>query len=267
MKTKWTALKIKKTKGVQRITALTAHDYSTARLVDAAGVQLVLVGDSLAMYALGHQTTLPVTMDVMVHHTRAVVQGVDQALVVADMPFMSYQASPDDALLNAGRFLKEACADAVKVEGGAMRAALIQRMVDNGIPVMGHIGLTPQSVNTLGGYKVQGRSVPQADALIEDAKALDAAGVFCLVLECVPAALAQEITAAVSTPTISIGAGPHCDGQILVTHDVLGLVDASFKPRFVKCYANLGEQAVEALTQFRTEVESGQYPDDEHCYT
>jgi len=265
MKNKWTALKIKKTKGTTRITALTAHDYTMARLVDSVGVQIILVGDSLAMYALGHKTTLPISMDVMIHHAAAVARGVENALVVADMPFMSYQASEDDAMSNAGRFLKEALADAVKVEGGAMRAPLIKRMVDNGIPVMGHIGLTPQSINTMGGYKVQGRTSPEAEKLKTAAKALEAAGVFCLVLECVPASLAGEITEAISIPTISIGAGAKCDGQILVTHDILGLFD-DFKPRFVKRYAAIGEQIASALSTYRKEVENGQYPDDEHSY-
>ncbi len=265
MSDKWTALKIKQHKGKGRLAALTAHDYTLARLVDASGVPIVLVGDSLGMYGQGHENTLPVTMDQMIYHTTLVARGVEHALVVADMPFLSYQAADDEALRNAGRFLKEAHAGAVKVEGGAMRAPLIRRMVENGIPVMGHIGLTPQSIHAFGGYKIQGRTNPEAERLLADAKALDAAGVFSLVLECVPASLGAEITAAVSIPTLGIGGGPACDGQILVTHDVLGLL-GDFKPRFVKRYANLGEDVVKTLRQYREEVEQGVFPDEEHGY-
>jgi 3-methyl-2-oxobutanoate hydroxymethyltransferase len=265
MKDKWTAPKIRHLKGEQKITALTAHDYTIARLVEAAGAQIILVGDSLAMYGLGHKNTLPVTIDEMLHHTAAVARGAEKALVVADMPFMSYQASEDDAIRNAGRFLKEAGADAVKIEGGTFRVPLITRMLQNGIPVMGHIGLTPQSINAMGGYRVQGRTHPEAQRLTEDAQALSDAGVFALVLECLPAELAGEITRKADTPTISIGAGPHCNGQILVTHDILGLY-GDFKPHFVKRYADLGTQAIDALTTFRREVESGTYPSHEFSY-
>jgi len=265
MSDKWTAQKIKLFKGKGRLAALTAHDFSLARLVDAAGIPIVLVGDSLGMYAQGNDNTLPVTMDQMVYHTTIVARGVKNALVIADMPFLSYQASDDEAMRNAGRFLKEAHADGVKVEGGTLRAPLIRRMIENGIPVMGHIGLTPQSIHAFGGYKIQGRTHPEAQRLIEDAKALDEAGIFSLVLECVPAALGAEITAAVSIPTLGIGGGPSCDGQILVTHDVLGLL-GDFKPRFVKRYADLGETIVQTLRQYRDEVEQGIFPDAEHSY-
>ncbi|MDD2236606.1 MAG: 3-methyl-2-oxobutanoate hydroxymethyltransferase [Kiritimatiellae bacterium] len=265
MSDKWTAQKIKQFKGKGRLAALTAHDFSLARLVDAAGVPIILVGDSLGMYAQGNDNTLPVTMDQMVYHTTIVARGVKNALVIADMPFLSYQASDNEAMRNAGRFLKEAHADGVKVEGGSLRAPLIRRMVENGIPVMGHIGLTPQSIHAFGGYKIQGRTHPEAQRLLEDAKALDEAGVFSLVLECVPAALGAEITAAVSIPTLGIGGGPACDGQILVTHDILGLL-GDFKPRFVKRYADLGEQVVKTLKQYREEVEQGAFPDAEHSY-
>ena len=265
MSEKWTALKIKQYKGKGRIAALTAHDFSLARLVDAAGIQIVLVGDSLAMYAQGHGNTLPATMDQMVYHTTLVARGVERALVIADMPFLSYQVSDEEALRNAGRFLKEARADGVKVEGGAMRAPLIRRMVENGIPVMGHIGLTPQSIHALGGYKIQGRTHPEAEHLLSDARALDEAGIFSLVLECLPATLGADITAAVSVPTLGIGGGPACDGQILVTHDVLGLF-GDFKPRFVKRYANIGEDITRVLQQYREEVEQGLFPAEENSY-
>lgn len=265
MNEKWTAIKIKQYKGKGRIAALTAHDFSLARLVDASGVEIVLVGDSLGMYGQGHNNTLPVTMDQMIYHTTLVARGVQHALVIADMPFLSYQASDDEAIRNAGRFLKEAHADGVKVEGGAMRAPLIRRMVENGIPVMGHIGLTPQSIHAFGGYKIQGRTHPEAERMLADAEALDEAGVFSLVLECLPATLGTEITAAVSVPTLGIGGGPGCDGQILVTHDVLGLF-GDFKPRFVKRYANLGEDITKILQQYREEVEQGVFPDKEHSY-
>lgn len=265
MKEKWTPHKISALKGDTLITALTAHDCSTARLVDEAGAQLVLVGDSLAMYAQGHPTTLPVTLDEMLYHARLVSRGIQRALIVADMPFLSYQVNDDEAMRNAGRFLKEARADAVKIEGGTMRAPLVKRLVDNGIPVLGHIGLTPQSIKAAGGYKVQGRTHPAAEQLKADALALEKAGVFALVIECTVPRLAEEITAALAIPVIGIGSGPACDGQILVTHDILGLF-GEFKPKFVKRYANLGQQAVEALTQFRQDVENRAFPTGEYTY-
>ncbi|NLF23889.1 MAG: 3-methyl-2-oxobutanoate hydroxymethyltransferase [Lentisphaerae bacterium] len=262
----WTALQIKNSKGRQRLACLTAYDAGMARLLDEAGIPLILVGDSVANTMLGHATTLPVTLEQMLHHTAAVARGVAGALVVGDMPFMSYQAGDDQAVRNAGRFLQEAGADAVKLEGGRLRAGLIRRLVDNGIPVMGHLGLTPQSVLALGGYKVQGRQPEAAAALMADAEALDQAGVFSIVLECVPAALAQEITAAVSVPTIGIGAGSACDGQILVLHDLLGLTPPGATAKFVKRYAELGAAVSQAVHQYQSEVESGAFPAPEQSY-
>jgi 3-methyl-2-oxobutanoate hydroxymethyltransferase len=265
MAIKWTSAKIKAAKGKQKIVCLTAYDYSTARLVDEAGIQLILVGDSLAMTMLGYETTLPVTVEEMLHHTAAVVRGVKTALVVADMPFMSYQVSVEQALENAGLFIKQAGAGAVKLEGGAIRIPVVKALVENGIPVLGHIGLTPQSIKEIGGYKVQGRSGVEADKLIEDAKALAKTGVFALVLECVPESVAAEITGAVCVPTIGIGAGRHCDGQILVVHDLLGTYSAS-SPKFVKRYAELGRQTVKALQDYKQDVEADRFPGPEHIY-
>jgi 3-methyl-2-oxobutanoate hydroxymethyltransferase len=265
MKKKWTTSSIRACKGKQKIACLTAADYATARLIDEAGIPLVLVGDSLAMTVLGYETTLPVTMDEMLHHTAAVVRGVRDALVVADMPFMSYQISAEQALENAGYFMKEAHAGAVKIEGGSIRINTIETLVENGIPVMGHIGLTPQSVHQMGGYKVQGKHPQEAQALIEDAQALADAGIFALVLECVPAALAAEITEKVSVPTIGIGAGAGCDGQILVTHDMLGL-HSDLTPSFAKRYAELGSQMSKAFAEYRDEVTDGKFPTDSHSF-
>lgn len=262
---KWTAAKIQALKGNGRIACLTAYDYSTARLVDAAGIELILVGDSLAMTMLGYKSTLPVTMAEMLHHVAAVSRGVHDAMVVADMPFMSYQASIDSALENAGRFVKEAGADGVKVEGGAIRVPVIAAMVKNGIPVLGHIGLTPQSIKAVGGYKVQGRKPEQAATLLRDAQALAEAGVFAVVLECLPPDLACEITKAVRIPTIGIGAGSACDGQILVSHDMLGIY-GDVTPKFVKRYADLGADMKRAFETYKREVEGGEFPGAEHCY-
>jgi 3-methyl-2-oxobutanoate hydroxymethyltransferase len=256
---KWTAIKIKALKGGRKITALTAYDYLSARYVDEAGIPLILVGDSLGMTVLGYETTLPVTMDEMVHHTAAVARGVKEGLVVADMPFMSYQGTLEHALENAGRFIKEANADAVKVEGGAMRADLIEKLVANGIPVLGHIGLTPQSVKETGGFKMQGKTEEAARKLMDDAMSLEQAGAFALVLECVPSELAQKITAALKIPTIGIGAGPHCDGQILVFTDVLGM-GLGHVPGFVRKFADLQPQIQSALAAYKTEVEQGGFP-------
>ena len=264
MKT-WTAKKIRLLKGQSKIVCLTAYDYTMARLVDESGVQLVLVGDSLATTMLGYDTTLPVTIDEMLHHTAAVVRGTEEALVVADLPFMSYQVSEEQALTTAGRFIKEAGADAVKIEGGAFRAPVVRRLVQNGIPVLGHIGLMPQSVKEVGGYRVQGRDDSQAEALCCDAEALADAGVFALVLECVPASLGSRLTEAVGVPTIGIGAGPGCDGQILVTHDLLGLT-LTRTPKFVKPYAQLGETIRSALGAYAREVLDGSFPDGERSY-
>lgn len=260
---KWTAQRIKELKGTGKVSCLTAYDYTTAKFVDAAEIHLALVGDSLANTMLGHTTTLAVTMEQMLHHTAAVARGISNALVVADMPFMSYQVSMEQALQNAGRFLKEAGADAVKIEGGAFRAATVAALVTNGIPVLGHIGLTPQSVRQ-SGYKVQGRQNSDAERLVADAIALEAAGVFGIVIECVPASLGATITKSVKVPTIGIGAGPDCDGQILVTHDLLGMTETS--PKFVKRYANLGSQLLQAFKDYKAEVESGTFPGRDQCY-
>jgi len=263
MKT-WTTLKIRKAKGTQKLACLTAGDCAMARLLDAAGVPLVLVGDSLGMSMLGFANTLPVTMEQMLHHTAAVARGVSNALVVADMPFMSYQASEDDAVRNAGRFLKEAGADAVKIEGGAFRAPLVRRLVQNGIPVLGHIGLTPQAVNEIGGYRVRGRTAPEADALAADAKALEEAGVFAMVIECVPVELGERVTREVSVPTIGIGAGPHCDGQILVLSDFLGMTESP--PKLAKAYLSLADEIKGAVARYVDEVAQGTFPNEAQCY-
>lgn len=260
----WTAARIRELKGREKIVALTAYDYSMARLLDEAGVHLILVGDSLGMTVLGFPNTLPVTMDHMIHHTAAVTRAVRNALVVGDMPFASY-ATIGEGVHNAARFIQEGGASAVKIEGGAFRVELIRTLVQNGIPVLGHIGLTPQSLQTLGGYKVQGRTPEAAARLLADAHALEEAGVFAMVLEAMPADLAREITAAVRVPTIGIGAGPYCDGQILVLHDILGLY-GDFKPKFVKRYAELGSAVVDAVRRYRDEVQSGAFPGPEHCY-
>jgi 3-methyl-2-oxobutanoate hydroxymethyltransferase len=264
MQTKWTADRIKQLKGHGKISCLTAYDFTTAKYVDAAGIQMALVGDSLANTMLGHTTTLSVTMEQMLHHTAAVAQGVTNALIVADMPFMSYQVSIEQALQNAGRFLKEAGADAVKIEGGAFRAQTIAALVANGIPVLGHIGLTPQSIRQ-SGYKVQGRHTTDAERLINDARVLEASGVFGIVIECVPATLGASITKAVQVPTIGIGAGPDCDGQVLVSHDLLGL-SGNTTPKFVKRYADLGDQMIAAFKAYKADVESGTFPSEEQCY-
>jgi 3-methyl-2-oxobutanoate hydroxymethyltransferase len=265
MKTKWTAERIKGLKGNAKVVCLTAYDFTTARHLDAAGLHMALVGDSLANTMLGYSTTLPVTMEQMLHHTAAVARGITGAMVVADMPFMSYQVSTEQALANAGRFLKEAGADGVKIEGGAFRADMISQLIQNGIPVLGHIGLTPQSIRQFGGYKVQGKKETDAERLLADALALEEAGVFALVIECVPAALGKVITDSVRIPTIGIGAGPHCDGQVLVTHDLLGL-SGNTVPKFVKRYADLGDRMVQAFTTYKQDVEKGSFPSDEHCY-
>lgn len=263
--THWTTETVRRAKGRQKLAVLTAYDATVARLLDEAGIAVVLVGDSLAMTALGYASTVPVTMEEMLHHTAAVVRGVKNALVVADMPFLSYQVSINQAVFNAGRFLKEAGAAAVKIEGGAFRRPVIEALVANGIPVMGHIGLTPQSVNQFGGYKVQGGSVESARTLVDDARALEAAGVFSLVIECVPAAVAAEITTAVKVPTIGIGAGGDCDGQVLVVNDLLGF-SSGVKPKFVKTYASLEPTLRTAFESYRRDVEGGTFPGPEHQY-
>ena len=262
---KWTASKLKALKGERKIAMVTAYDALTASLVDGADIPAVLVGDSLGMTVLGYETTLPVSLEEMLHHTAAVSRGVRDALVVADMPFMSYQPSVAMGLENAGRFIKEAHADAVKIEGGAMRTELIEALVKNGIPVLGHIGLTPQSIKAMGGYKVQGKTSEQARQLMDDAMAVEQAGAFALVLECLPAELGATISRSLSIPTIGIGAGPDCDGQVLVFTDLLGISDKPV-PKFVKKFADLNPLITQALSAYKTDVESGTFPADEQSY-
>jgi 3-methyl-2-oxobutanoate hydroxymethyltransferase len=249
----------------QPITCLTAYDYASARLVDEADIDIVLVGDSLAMTMLGYPDTLSVTVDEMLHHTKAVRRGVKHALLLADMPYGSYHVGADDAVRNAARFMKEAGAEAVKIEGGEKRADLIRRVIDAEIPVAGHIGLTPQSVNVMGGYKVQGKSLAEIEQLMRDAVALDRAGVAFLVLEGIPREVAAMITAEVATPTIGIGAGPDCDGQVLVFHDILNL---TFAPpaKFVRRYADAAALITDAVQSFREDVIAHEYPADSESY-
>jgi 3-methyl-2-oxobutanoate hydroxymethyltransferase len=261
---KWTADRIRALKGHGRFACLTAYDFAFARILDEAGIPLLLVGDSLGMTVLGYETTLPVTMAQMLHHTSAVARGTRRALVVGDMPFLSYQATVEHAVANAGRFLQRG-ADAVKIEGGAFRAPVVRALLANGIPVMGHIGLTPQSVRAMGGFKVQGRPPEVAERLRADARALEEAGVFALVLEGMPAALARAITAEVRVPTVGIGAGADCDGQVLVLHDLLGL-SGELRPKFVKRYAELGSEVRRAAAAFKEDVEAGRFPGPEHSY-
>ena len=249
----------------KKITCLTAYDYPTARLVDEAGVDVVLVGDSLAMVMLGHDSTLPLTLDEALHHTKAVRRGVARALVVADMPYGSYHGDISESLRNAMRFVKEAGAEAVKIEGGERRLELIARLTEAEIPVMGHIGLTPQSVNALGGYRVQGKTPNAAEQVLRDARAVEAAGAFSIVLEAIPRELAAEITKAVRIPTIGIGAGPDCDGQVLVLHDLLGLTFQN-PPKFARRYANVGEAILKAVREYCADVESGRFPSDAESY-
>ena len=249
----------------KKIAMITAYDYPTALLVDRAGVDIVLVGDSLGMVVLGYESTIPVTLEDVIHHTKAVSRAVKRALVVADMPFMTFNVSVEEAIRNAGRLIKEGGAEAVKLEGGEEVRHVVKALVDAGIPVMGHVGLTPQRIAMFGGYRVRGKSVTIAKKLIKDAKALDEAGVFSIVLELMTAEVAKVITEEVSVPTIGIGAGPHCDGQVLVFHDMLGLFER-FTPRFVKKYANLGEIILKAVQEYVKEVKSGEFPSKEHSF-
>ncbi len=249
----------------RKITMLTAYDYLFARLIDSAGIDIILVGDSLGTVIQGHHTTLPVTMDEMIYHTRLVSKGVENALVVGDMPFMSYQTSVSDAVYNAGRFLKEAGAEAVKVEGGTTAIDKIKAMIASGIPVMGHVGLLPQSVHQMGGYKVQGKEDTSAERIMSDAIMLDDAGVFAVVVEGIPAGLATKITAAISVPTIGIGAGIDCDGQVLVMHDLLGLTPQPV-PKFVRQFAALRGLCIDAVKRFKVDVENGKFPSDDESY-
>jgi 3-methyl-2-oxobutanoate hydroxymethyltransferase len=250
----------------RRLVVITAYDHPAARLLDAAGCDILLVGDSVGNNVLGYDSTLPVTMDAMIHHTSAVVRGARRALVVGDMPYLSYQTGRRDALRNAGRFLKEAGAAAVKVEGGRRRAALVRALLDAEIPVMGHIGLTPQSVHLMGGYRVQGKGVDAARALVEDAVALEEAGVFSLVIEGVPEPVGREITQAVGVPTIGIGAGRYCDGQVLVFHDLVGLSPGPL-PKFARRYARVGEEIERAARAFAEDVRGGTFPSESEVYT
>lgn len=253
-----------KAKG-EKLSMLTAYDYSTAKLEDESGINGILVGDSLGNVVLGYEDTVSVTMEDMIHHGAAVARGAKNALVVVDMPFMSYEVTVEEAVRNAGRLMKEGRAGAVKLEGGVRVAEQIRAIVKAGIPVMGHIGLTPQSINVFGGFKVQGKSEEAARALLADAKAVEETGAFAVVIEAVPAALAQMITDAVSIPTIGIGAGAGCDGQILVYQDMLGMF-SDFTPKFVKRYANVGEVMREAFANYAAEVASGAFPTEEHTY-
>jgi len=249
----------------KKITCLTAYDYPTARLMDEAGVEVVLVGDSVAMVALGYDSTLPLTLDEALHHTKAVRRGVKRALLVADMPFGTYHGDVNESLKNAVRFVKEAGAEAVKVEGGERRLELIARLTEAEIPVMGHVGLTPQSVNAMGGYRVQGKTAGGAEQLLRDARAVEAAGAFSIVLEGIPRELAAEITKTLRIPTIGIGAGPDCDGQILVLHDMLGLTFQE-PPKFARRYANVGEVISQAVREYCADVQSGNFPSDAESY-
>jgi 3-methyl-2-oxobutanoate hydroxymethyltransferase len=256
---------LKKKKEGKRITMLTAYDYPFARIVDEAGIDAILVGDSLAMVVQGLDNTLPVTMDEMIYHTKIVSRATKNAMVIGDMPFMSYQTSIENAVRNAGRFLKEGGAAAVKMEGGAEIAEHIKAMTKSDIPVMAHIGLTPQSIHRMGGYKVQGKTEEAAKRLVEEAHIVEDAGAFSLLLEAIPMNLAKAITDELSIPTIGIGAGPYCDGQVLVLHDVIGLFER-FVPKFVKRYTNIKEEALKAIKTYREEIEKGLFPSEEQSF-
>ncbi len=254
----------KKAEG-KKITMLTAYDFPTAQIVDQAGIDMILVGDSLGNVVQGAANTLPVTMDEMIYHTKMVSRAAQSALVVGDMPFLSYQADKAEAVRNAGRFLKEAGADVVKLEGGSQMAETIHVIVNAGIPVVAHIGLTPQYIHMLGGFKVQGKDAAAREKILADARAVQDAGAFSVVIEAIPASLAKEIHELLHIPTIGIGAGPDCDGQVLVIHDILGLFDR-FTPKFVKRYANLKEQAQKAVKEYKQDVEDGKFPSAEHSF-
>ena len=256
---------LKKKTEKKKITLLTAYDYPFAKLVDEAGIDAIIVGDSVGMVVQGLENTLPVTMDEMIYHTKIVSRAVKNALVIGDLPFMSYQVSIKDAVRNAGRFLKDAGASAVKIEGGAEVALHIKAMAKSDIPVMAHIGLTPQSIHRMGGYKVQGKTEESAKRLIEEAHIVEDAGAFSLLIEAIPMGLAKKITEELSIPTIGIGAGPYCDGQVLVLHDVIGLFER-FLPRFAKRYANLRDEALNAIRVYKEEVEKGIFPTEEQSF-
>jgi 3-methyl-2-oxobutanoate hydroxymethyltransferase len=254
---------IKRKNNGQKITMLTAYDATMARLLDRSGIDVLLVGDSLGMVILGYETTIPVTLAEMIHHSKAVSNGAKQALIVTDLPFLTYQVSVEEAVRNAGRLIQEGGAAAVKMEGGAAISEAVERVVQAGIPVMGHIGLTPQAVHWLGGFRTVGKTEQEAERLFEDARALERAGAFSIVLECIPVEVAAEITSGLKIPTIGIGAGPHCDGQVLVSYDAFGIFD-EFAPRFVKQYATLGTQMIEAAKQYIADVREGRFPAREH---
>ncbi len=249
----------------ERFAVMTAYDFPFAKIVEEAGIEVILVGDSLGMVVQGLDNTIPVTMDEMIYHTKMVTRATKKAMVIGDMPYMSYQIDPRDCLYNAGRFLKEGLANAVKLEGGREVAELVRLLTKAEVPVVAHIGLTPQSIHRMGGYKLQGKSEEAANRLFEDAKILQEAGAFALILEAIPSRLASRITKELTIPTIGIGAGPDCDGQILVMHDVLGLFDR-FLPKFSKRYADLKSIALTALRSYREEVETGKFPSDEHSF-
>lgn len=264
MKNTISTFKDAKLKG-EKITMLTAYDYTNAKLVDEAGINGILVGDSLGMVILGYENTLPVTMEDMIHHTKAVSRGVKNALIVGDMPFMSFHGDINDTVMNAGRLIKEGNAHCVKIEGGAEFCQEIKAITRASIPVMGHIGLTPQSFNAFGGFKVQGKNAAAAQKILDDARALEEAGAFAIVLECVPAKLAEKITKAVNIPTIGIGAGAGCDGQILVMQDMLGM-NSDFTPKFVKKFANIGDGSKQAYTEYIQDVKNGAFPEMKHSF-
>ncbi len=249
----------------EKIPMMTAYDYTSGKLLEQAGIPLMLVGDSLGMVVLGYDSTVPVTMDDMLHHIKTVVRGTEKAHIVGDLPFMSYHAEVSEAIRNAGRILKEGGAQSIKLEGGQEMAETVNRIVKSGIPVMGHVGLTPQSVNQLGGYRVQGKTISDAIRLMEDTRALEEAGAYAVVLECVPAALAQMITDRLSIPTIGIGAGAGCDGQVQVLHDFLGLF-TDFLPKHARRYANLAETIQDAASQYISDVHLGKFPTDKESY-
>ncbi|MHB1458282.1 MAG: 3-methyl-2-oxobutanoate hydroxymethyltransferase [Armatimonadota bacterium] len=254
----------KKSEG-EKITVLTAYDYTTAKCLDAAEIDIALVGDSLGMVILGYDNTLQVTMDDMIHHTKAVARGIKYALIVGDLPFLTYQVSPEQALVNAGRMIQEGGAHAVKLEGGHAVIPAIKKIVDAGIPVMGHLGFTPQSFHQLGGYRVQGRQEHEAECIINDAKALEEVGVFAIVLELIPAELAERVTEIVHVPTIGIGAGVHCDGQVQISNDILGLY-TDMQPKHAKKYLNLAESITKAFNDYRSDVSEGRFPADENSF-
>lgn len=250
----------------EKISMLTAYDFTMGKIIDQAGIDIILVGDSASNVMAGFETTVPMTLEHMIYHTACVVRGVESALVIADLPFLSYQVTPKEALKSAGRMMKEAGAHGVKLEGGKPVVKTVKKIVDAGIPVMGHLGLTPQSIYQFGTYKVRAREEKEAEALIEDAKALEQAGCFSLVLEKIPAALAANVTEAISIPTIGIGAGAHCDGQVLVMHDMLGL-NKEFNPRFLRRYADLSTTITEAVQQYISDIKSGDFPNEEEEYS